>query len=545
MPRSRAVVLAMGFAALSGAAARAQEEPPPQQQEQQKQLVSVGASSLLSASVGAGARALGMGGAFIAIADDATAAAWNPAGLSVLEKTEASIVWSPSIRLRTRFPITVTRDELTFLEGGEITSVFRDERFSDPSALTQSGREIDFASVARGFKLRDLKVVPQISFQRAVPLGLDSSVIETFRDRDFFAFRDAEGLLESSEFEDEQREKESLSRVAGGVDIYAVSVGLGFSQRASVGFTLNVWRGRIHGPLSTREHFIGEDAGESGLGRFFDVTESDLDDRYRGVNIAAGALFRPSDRWRIGLVYKAPFSMKRQVTLRSEEFLEFDGERSDFDSPRFQEVTEEGRIAWPETLGVGVAFLPIQALTLSTDFTQTGWGNASYQFSSRIETEERNIDGVSERTTLEGVVLAKFPSLYSGSEELVDDRFDQVDTRQLRMGAEYVVRGLRFAKLQVVPLRAGVFFEQPSVKDSVRNGTVRLTGLTAGAGLSWSHLSLDFAYVRVRGSFFSRDRLLQATTGTRFQTRTLEEVRSEGPDRFTSHRFVISAIIKP
>ncbi|MCJ7810524.1 MAG: hypothetical protein MUP26_09715, partial [Desulfobulbaceae bacterium] len=31
--------------------------------------------------VGSGARALGMGGAFIAIADDATAASWNPAGL--------------------------------------------------------------------------------------------------------------------------------------------------------------------------------------------------------------------------------------------------------------------------------------------------------------------------------------------------------------------------------------------------------------------------------------------------------------------------------
>ena len=31
--------------------------------------------------VGSGARALGMGGAFIAIADDATAASWNPGGL--------------------------------------------------------------------------------------------------------------------------------------------------------------------------------------------------------------------------------------------------------------------------------------------------------------------------------------------------------------------------------------------------------------------------------------------------------------------------------
>lgn len=38
--------------------------------------------------VGAGARALGMGGAFVAVADDASAAWWNPAGLSFLPYKE-------------------------------------------------------------------------------------------------------------------------------------------------------------------------------------------------------------------------------------------------------------------------------------------------------------------------------------------------------------------------------------------------------------------------------------------------------------------------
>ena len=42
--------------------------------------------------VGSGARALGMGGAFIGVADDATAASWNPAGLIQLETPEISIV---------------------------------------------------------------------------------------------------------------------------------------------------------------------------------------------------------------------------------------------------------------------------------------------------------------------------------------------------------------------------------------------------------------------------------------------------------------------
>ena len=44
--------------------------------------------------VGSGARALGMGGAFIAIADDATAASWNPGGLTQLERPEMSLVYN-------------------------------------------------------------------------------------------------------------------------------------------------------------------------------------------------------------------------------------------------------------------------------------------------------------------------------------------------------------------------------------------------------------------------------------------------------------------
>ena len=40
--------------------------------------------------VGSGARALGLGGAFIAIADDATAASWNPGALVQLGVPEIS-----------------------------------------------------------------------------------------------------------------------------------------------------------------------------------------------------------------------------------------------------------------------------------------------------------------------------------------------------------------------------------------------------------------------------------------------------------------------
>ena len=55
--------------------------------------------------VGSGARAMGMGGAFVAVADDATAASWNPAGLIQLQTPEMSAVFSLERRAERRYAL--------------------------------------------------------------------------------------------------------------------------------------------------------------------------------------------------------------------------------------------------------------------------------------------------------------------------------------------------------------------------------------------------------------------------------------------------------
>jgi hypothetical protein len=47
--------------------------------------------------MGVGARALGMGGAFTAVADDATAAYWNPSGLVKIENIEATFMYAANM----------------------------------------------------------------------------------------------------------------------------------------------------------------------------------------------------------------------------------------------------------------------------------------------------------------------------------------------------------------------------------------------------------------------------------------------------------------
>src|SRR5512146_1636384 len=98
---------------------------------------------------GSGARAEGFGGAFIGVADDATAIVWNPAGLTQLERAEASVV--------TRF-------------------VFEKAEFSVPAApefnssLSQSHVAFNFGSFALPFKLGNTPVVIAAAYQRQIDL---------------------------------------------------------------------------------------------------------------------------------------------------------------------------------------------------------------------------------------------------------------------------------------------------------------------------------------------------------------------------------------
>ena len=107
----------------------------------------------LGCAVGSGARALGMGGAFIAVADDATATTWNPGGLGQIEYLELSMVGSY---------FSFNNFESDVIVGN-----------SQTGTINREGDSItpDFFGVSvplRPFKDSDFKIVLQYSYQRLI-----------------------------------------------------------------------------------------------------------------------------------------------------------------------------------------------------------------------------------------------------------------------------------------------------------------------------------------------------------------------------------------
>ena len=144
----------------------------------------------LNIVLGAGARALGMGGAFLARADDATAASWNPAGLSYLLRPEVSVVWAQS-----RIAVDSPDD----------ASHFR-------------GRQLDFGAVT--FPLHSISGAAQLSYQRVIPFA----GTRTIQSSDSLARLDADG----------------------GFDVLALGTGWRVTPTLRVGATLNHWMNGFH-----------------------------------------------------------------------------------------------------------------------------------------------------------------------------------------------------------------------------------------------------------------------------------------------------------
>jgi long-subunit fatty acid transport protein len=284
-------------------------------------------------TVGSGARALGMGGAFIAVADDATAASWNPGGLTQLESPEFSIVYAYK---------------------------HATEEFSDGYHLWTDGEfetdlgELNYLSIAYPFQrtIAGRNLVVSLNYQRKFNFD---------RNLDF-QFKDYAGLTGGNIFD-----------IHYNIDYYqygslsTISPAFGFeiTNKLSAGVVMNIWDSSL---LSDNGWYNKvRFRSKSGLdGALLGFSSGEIINEYEdfdATNYTFGMLYRPIEGLQIGAVYNSGFAADVKYTQTAR----LHGVATSINR-------ENRRMEFPTSYGIGVAYrFPNDKLTLSLDVTKRLW----------------------------------------------------------------------------------------------------------------------------------------------------------------------------
>jgi len=467
---------------------------------------------------GSGARALGAAGAFTAIADDATAASWNPAGLIQLERPEVSGVF----RLKREYDrhssadaaYSVGTDDhssyaLNYLsavapvrifERNAVVSMNLQEVF-DFSHRFQAGFEQYAGSHSR--RTAHAATSAQVQSHYALENGyIDLTEHLTTMQTTTIRQRQSTTMIGNVDFEQE-----------GGVQALSPAFAVELTPKMAVGAAVNVYMNGLTDGQSIRAHTFASYSGtienrvsmrderrtsgtwsytgmyvsptvevpldpESGEVPAYTTTGRDetmtrhafdgfyeIDDRiddFYGANATFGALWTASQKLSLGLCLDLPWRANARQTKTTRSGVRVEGRPLESDQTVVaKDVTFDFPLYW----AAGAAWRWTDRLTSSLDVSQTLWSDYVYH----AEDDPR-------RNPLEGSPYGEHP---------VDDCW------AARTGIEY----LWVLARTEIPFRLGLSCEQrPAVGSPDTYGGVSLgSGISLGQGAN--KVILDVAYV--------------------------------------------------
>jgi long-subunit fatty acid transport protein len=285
--------------------------------------------------VGSGARAMGMGGAFIAIADDATAASWNPAGLIQLETPELSLVGA---------------------------YYDRSEDFS-----SDLHPEIENTGKADDLNINYFSMTYPFRFHRNMVVSLNYQRLYEF-ERSFDYLYDYSplgvNLLQDKKFD------QSGSLSALGL-AYAVEI----LPQLSLGGTLNIWTDDLFWNNGWDETFSERAVGRQGETPVLINTQiTDKYSDFHGVNANFGLLWNVTPSFTVGAVVKTPFqaSIHHQFDFSQSTTL---GPPAGTTLNSRQSMEENVKLNMPLSYGMGLAWRVSDALSFDLDVYRTDWSD--------------------------------------------------------------------------------------------------------------------------------------------------------------------------
>ena len=311
-----------------------------------------------------GARSLGLAGAFAGVADDATAAVANPAGLSILTAKEFSL-HGRSSDSDVGFFDPDAYDSSFYAVPGELNKEYSD-----------SGTNVSFASFVMPFDrwVVSAYYINQLDFQSEQLGGsdvvYDSGFIDTYtNDNSIDSGMDGYGLSASFRVTD------------------SFSIGLTIQQSSLDLISVDRWQ-LDH--FNDNEWFLAEQYGGTPA-EWTDVvvdeqvTQTSIDDSDSDTNFSVGLMYSLNSNWSFGFVYRE--GAEFELDTLQDRTINFGCTGSGLMTEQCNEeftsgsVTELGEdttvIKVPDTISFGIGWRPTDTLLVSLDIKQVGYSDVT------------------------------------------------------------------------------------------------------------------------------------------------------------------------
>lgn len=348
--------------------------------------------------VDSGARALGRGGAFIAVADDATAASWNPGALIQLKRPEFSLAGSYLTEQLDFDPETIGSNRFTL------------------DNESSSDGDLNYASFAYPFRLFRKNFVAALNYQQKFDFHNELDFSRIIRDLEPPSIN----LNEKIKF-----------RSDGGIGALTPAISMLVTPKLSLGVAVNFYTDEFFGNYAWKNkvHVTGSGDIDGDPGTE-DIVREEKFENFRAINTSIGLLYNMWEKGdkllTFGAVYHTPYTAKYDQSMRQNGVGSLAGVGFPLDIP---ETRTHFEIDYPQSFGAGFGFCYNDALSCSMDVTWTDWSD--YQ--------REDEDGNKTRPL--------------GTDVSTSKRIG--DTYAVRTGAEYRI----FRNNVIIPARAGLFYE--------------------------------------------------------------------------------------
>ena len=309
---------------------------------------------------GSGGRAIAMGRSFLSVADDATAASWNPGCLIQLLTPELSVVFTYSFK-----------NELNDIYGEGIDTEWKQHLHSDA---------LNYASLSLPYELFQKNMVFSLNylhlydFSRVWNCSFQQQTLRSLISRNIHF---------------QQSGKLSAVGIAWCIQIIPTF---------AVGITLNFWNDNSNNQWNKNSIETGEIINHSNNKKYTYKFFSKDTYSFDGFNTNLGLFWKISNQIRMGAVLKTPFTAElNHVSEFSSEVI--NTATSNISKLSYPPITTHEHMDMPASYGIGISYHPSRKWVFSADVYHIEWqnflihdDNGSYSLISGVNEQESSVN---------------------------------------------------------------------------------------------------------------------------------------------------------